>query len=374
VKKTKGFILNLGLCLGLAAPLLGADIKYPSKPFKDSLTVTGKPVNLYVVGRSVTVEAPVQGDCCVIGGMVSILSPVQRDVEALAGTLLLDKPVGSSARLTAGQVEINSSVGADLIALAGHLTVNHFSVIQGDAALAGKTIDLEGTIKGRAFIAGDEIILNGPIAGEVMVRYEKSLTLGPQSAFKGKLDCFGPEPPLGTTPNMVYHPVHSFSSMLSRWTTVFGLPALIKLLAWLFAAWLLTKLSPRILKTFISSQGSWLKNLLWGAGVILTGVIFLPILLLTLVGSYAALLAGAVWVTLIILARLLAVFVLARWMRRVFEKRGNIELPFSWVGGAILVLHLLGLFSGLACLVIAFLSLISLGALSRGLVQWNLDK
>ena len=376
MKKNERFILSLGLCLGLMTPVWGADIQYPAKPFKDSIAVTGKPTNLYVAGRSVTVETLVQGDCCAIGGMVSILAPVQRDMEALAGTLFLDKPVGSSARLTAGRVVINSSIGADLIALAGNLMTSHSSVVQGDAALAGKTINLEGAIKGRAFITGDEVILNGPIAGEVMVRYEKSLVLGPQSQLRGQLNCFGPEPPsaTGTMTNVVYHPVHSFSSMLSRWTAVFGLPALIKLLAWFFGAWLLTKLSPKILKTLVSAQDSGSNDFLVGLGIVLVGIVFLPLLLLTLVGSYAALLGGTFLLTLILLARLLAIFVLARWMRRVFEKRNHIELPFSWVGGAILVLHLLGLVPWMACFVGALLSLISLGALSRGLVQWNLDK
>lgn len=376
MKKTEQFILNLGLCLGLMTPVLGADIQYPAKPFKDSFTVTGSPTNLYTAGRSVTVERPIQGDCCVIGGMVSVLAPVQRDMEALAGSLFLDKPVGSSVRLTAGNAVIDSFIGADLIALAGNLVTNRFSVIQGDAALAGGTIDLEGMIKGRAFIAGEEIVLNGPIAGEVMIRYEKSLTLGPLSQLKGKLNCFGPEPPLTTGPmtNVVYHPVHSLSSMLSRWTAVFGLPSLIKLAAWFFAAWLLTRLSPKILKILVSAQGSRVKDLFVGLGVILAGIVLLPLLLLTLVGSYAALLGGVVLVTLILFARLLAIFVLARWIRRIFEKRNHIELPFSWIGGAILILHLLGLAPGPACFVIALLSLVSLGALSRGLVQWNLDK
>jgi hypothetical protein len=369
------------LLVFLSAPVWGADIQYATRPFKDDITITAdrSVTNLYAMGRSVTVKGSVQGDLLAFAREVCVYAPARRDVEVSAGSLFLESPVGASVRIFTGHAFIDAPIGADLAALVGELVISPSSVIQGDMAAAGRKIDLEGSVKGRVFIAGDEVVLDGPVGGEATIRYEKNLTIGPRGRLAGKLECFGPQPPQvevgASAPNVVYHPAHSLSSMLSRWTAVFGLPALIRLLAWLFSVWLLVKISPRIIINSLASlPDAFGKDIFLGLVVALGALIFLPILFLTIVGIYAALLGGAFFVTLILLARLLAVFLLAWWLRLIFEKEKTTELPFSWVGAAILVIHFSGLVPWLSCVLISLLSIAALGTLTRLIFWWKTNQ
>jgi hypothetical protein len=357
----------------LAGLLGAADFQYPMSPFVQDLTLTGpKPVtNLYVAGRAVTVRTGVIGDLCAITGKARVESPVERDLEALTGSLYIENRVGQTVRFAAGRAKVDAVVGADLFGAAKNLTIGPQGMVRGDTALAGWNLKVQGSLGGRAYIAGGEVELDGPITGEALVRYEKSLQLGPGFRASGRLEVFGPESPRvadgAVAPGLIYHPINNLSTILSRWTAVFGLPGLIRIGAWLLAAWILALLFPKPLDHFFESL-SFAKKLLWGALYILCALILVPVLLVTLIGSYLSLLLGFTLISLLLFARLLAVFLLAGWFHRLLKQKGPVT--FRWIAGTVFLLHFLGLFPGLAWGCLALLTTASFGILVPAL--WKL--
>lgn len=370
-------LLNLAVLAWLAAlPAWSADFLAVGSPFKESASLPAgqKAKNLYAAASILSLDGPIQGDLCAIAGQIHLSAPVERNVEVFCGGMDLENRVAGNVRLAAGRAKLDSPLGGDLVALAGQLEITSRASVRGDAVLAGRDITVAGPVGGRAWIAGTRVRLDAPIRGKTVVRYDQSLVLGKACRLPGKLECYGPRPP--ETPvgfpasNLDYHPAEGLAtkvSSLSRWTAVFGLPALLRLAIWLLSAWLLSRLFPQALAGFLRAlQAHPWRNLGAGFLVAAAGLAGIPILFLTLVGSYIALMAGTLFLAALLAARLLAVFYLAFLLRRLLERKREASLPFRWPAGAILVLHLAGGVTWLGWILSAGLSLAALGALAFG--------
>jgi hypothetical protein len=376
---------RLGLLIAwmgaLAGPLGAADFRVPAAAGDGSVIVpAGKPVkNLYAAGATVTVATKVLGDLCAAGGRVEVSASVEKDLMICGGDLAVQKPVGESLRLAGGKALLGSSIGGDLIAAGGQIHLTSKGQVAGDAALAGGDIVLEGPIKGRVWIAGGKVNLNGPLSGPVIVHYNGSLELGPLCQIRGKLECHGPSRPLispsAVAPNMEYNVETTPDSAGPRFLNfagVFGLLALVRLAAWLLAAWLLTQLFLKPLRAVLGviETNPW-RDLGLGLLILVGGMVGLPILFLTGVGYYTALIGGTLLMSALLLARLLAGFYLGLLLWRGLDKQNaTTSIPFKWAAFGILVLHFVGLFPFLGWALSLGLSLIALGALSRLATQW----
>jgi hypothetical protein len=368
----KIWVLGFGM---LTLPVWGADFMYPIKPFKDGILIppTRTFKDLYVLGAAVTMESPVKGDLCLLGGRVQILASIRGNLESLARSIEVEDPVGGNVRVAAGGITVDSPIGGDLVAAAKKILFSEKAALSGDAVLAGDSIDLEGPVQGKALIAGNHVVLNGLVLGKSLVHYDHLLVLGSQCRLRGKLECYGPCAPLSEKGSVVsgvdYHFVESFgseSSRFSRWTAVFGLPALIRLSVWILSAWVLMRLFPNKLELFLKSAvGKFWTDLSFGFLILLVGIIGIPLLFFTIVGLYLALMAGLSFLTALLLSRLLSVFYLARLLRGAFEEKAPGPLTFRWVAGGILTLHLMGLIPWLGWFFPIGLSLASLGLVGR---------
>lgn len=330
--------------------------------------------NLYAAGATVSLKSPVRGDLTAAGGKLEILGSVERNLTAAGGDLKVAKPVGANARLVGGSVQVDGTVGEDLIAAAGRLLLSSGAAVKGDAVLAGGEITLDGPIQGRAWIGGGRVTLNGRITGNAVVHYDESLTLGPSCRLGGKLECYGPKPPLFEAETLIpavhFHVSPSSQDSASRFPRlagVFGLFGLIRLAAWILAAWILTLLLPRPLRAVLGviEMNPW-RDLGLGFLIVLVSAVGIPILFLTAVGYYAALVVAAFLAAGLLLAHLLAGFYLGILLKN-FRRKGEREtfVPFRWVAAGVLALHLLGLVPLLGWLVSCGLGLLSLGAMFR---------
>jgi hypothetical protein len=354
----RGIFAVLMLVWGM--PVWGADFFGHAQSINGSLVIpSGKPLqNVYAAASTVTLKVPTR---------------VKGNFYAAGRAITVDTSVGNNAHLAGREVGVGGTVGQDLIAVAETLGVLSTAKVGGDLIVAGLHVDIEGPIHGRAWIAGGQVTLNGSIGGGAVVRYDQGLSLGSGFRSNGKLTCYGPQPPqveaFLTASDIDYHHQDRLLTgvfRLSRWASVFGWAALIRLAAWLLAAWLLVKLFPRHLAGILGTiQANPRRD--FGAGLLafilcLAGI---PVLFMTLVGSYVSLVAASVFLTGMLLARILAVFYLGFLFRRFLEKKRTTSFPFRWVAGAILVLHLLGLIPLVGCLFAVFLTLTAFGALVR---------
>lgn len=359
----------------LGQPVMAAQFLCPTSTGGPVILPKNQPAkNLYVAGTTVSLKGSVRGDLTAAGGQLEILGPVERDLTAAGGDLRVEKSIGANARLAGGSVQVNGAVGEDLIAVAGRLALSSHALVKGDAVLAGGEIILDGPIQGRAWISGGRVTLNGPITGNTVVHYDGTLTVGSACRLGGKLECYGPKPPLleaeTLLPSIHYHAtpsVQDSASRFPRFLGVFGLFGLIRLGAWILAAWILARLLPRPLRAVLGviETNPW-RDFGLGFLIVLVAAVGIPLLFLTVVGYYAGLVAASFLAASLLLARLLAGFYLGILLKN-FRQKTEREtfVPFRWVAAGILALHLLDLIPVLGWLVSCGLGLLSLGAMSR---------
>jgi len=110
-----------------------------------------------------------------IGGNIEVTEPTEGGLHALGGRISVDAPVGGSLRAAGGKIEVASG-----------------AVIGGSASLAGGNITVNGSIGGDLHAAGGHITIDGPVAGDASVA-GGTLTLGPDARISGKLKFHGGE-------------------------------------------------------------------------------------------------------------------------------------------------------------------------------------
>jgi hypothetical protein len=268
-----------------------------------TLSTTETHRNLYAAGGNVTVNSTTIGDLYVAGGNVSVDGPVEEDINAGAGTLSINAAVGGDIRVMAGNVTINAPVGGDVLIAGGTVTLSSRSQIQGDVIAAGGTITVAAPVTGNVKIVGGSVTINSRITGTVMVRTDQQLTFGPQAVVAGAIRHYG-------TREAVVQPGASISSInferqepRSRdWRGWMTAGLLVQFLGWLIVALIITRLMPRHVHALVGSMASdpWV-NL----GIGFAGIILIPlavvVLLITLVGYYAAFLLLAFYVTALLI-------------------------------------------------------------------------
>jgi hypothetical protein len=326
-------------------PAAGGKLVLPPGDHKD----------VYAAGPSVDIDQPVRG-CLYAAG---------RDLE-------LSAPVGGNTHLAGRKVGVESTLSSDLIAVGEDLRLGPGSLLKGDLLGAGKDVRLEGTVEGRVFLFGNDVLVDGPVSGKVIIRFDHSLVLGPHCRIQGKVIAYGPDTPqkdpLAQVSDLDFRQKDSIAvgaSRLSRWGDVFGLPALLRLAAWLLTAWVLARLLPKPLARLTGTMGKgFLSDMGLGILLAVAGLSAVTILLLTLVGWYLALTLGAFLATALLLSRILALFYMGVLLRKAVEKRTGMP-SFRWVAGSILLLHLSSGVPWFGCPLAASFTLASLGSLAR---------
>ncbi|MDR2876546.1 MAG: hypothetical protein LBV36_00675 [Chromatiales bacterium] len=150
--------------------------------------------DLYLIGRSIRVDAHAAGDVVVAGGQVQIEREVDGDVLVAGGQVDISAQVHDDVRAVGGQVRLAGNIDGDAVVAGGFVRLLPGTQVGGRAWLAGRNIKIDGDIAGRAHIAASTVTISGHITSDVIVR-AKSLHLLPTARIEGNLTHQGPEPP-----------------------------------------------------------------------------------------------------------------------------------------------------------------------------------
>jgi len=110
-----------------------------------------------------------------IGGDVNISEATEGPVVAMAGSVTVSAPVNGTVRAAAGQV-----------------TIAKGGVIKGDVSAAAGDVTVDGSIDGRLHAAAGHVRINGPVTGNASIA-AGTLELGPEARIQGKLTFRGEE-------------------------------------------------------------------------------------------------------------------------------------------------------------------------------------
>ena len=125
--------------------------------------------DLYVAGRSVTVDGEVAGDLVAAGRELTLGRRVRADVLAAGGRVTIDGEVGDDVRAAGGELTLSGRLGGDLIAAGGTVTVSPETRVTGRSRVAGGRVDIGGRHERGIEIYGGHVRFSGETPGNVEV-------------------------------------------------------------------------------------------------------------------------------------------------------------------------------------------------------------
>ncbi len=128
--------------------------------------------DLYLAGRTVDVQAQLQGDLVAAGQRITVGDTVTGDVIAAGETVTLRGDVEDDARLAGRAVTVAGTIGDHVVAAGETVIVEAGATIGGWAWLAGREIDVAGQVGKELRAAGQIVIISGVVAGDVDILAE----------------------------------------------------------------------------------------------------------------------------------------------------------------------------------------------------------
>jgi len=330
--------------------------------------VIDKPVNgdLYIAGGTVTINAPVHGDLILAGGTVIINDSVTNDIMVAGGEVTFNGFTGDDIRCAGGTLHIQRDVAGDLIITGGTVQLSRSAVVQGNLLAGGGEVTLDGTVKGMVRAGGRNLKINGIIEGPLDARaVELNLTgtvkgntviaaqdlhIGSRAALlqgvrywsgNGKTD-FGAAVRKG-------QPVFDESLKMDqpRWHYL-GFASFLALVWYLATALLFIILIQYFFGNTMRKAGETLTgNVPRFTGVGLLFLVAAPmaiaLVFLTLVGIPLAILLLIAYVSLLLLATVIASVILANWVNAGYGNNRKFWKLVSNALGIFVVLKLLSL-------------------------------
>ncbi len=160
--------------------------------------------DLYFGGSALRLDGRVEGSVAAgcqsaaVGGFVTrnlylacqtadISGAVRGDLLALGASIHLGGPVGGAARIAAATVSVDSRVGQDLIVACRDLTIGRNAEIAGDVVAGCATLNINGTVHGDVRAGAGEIVISGIIDGDIIATVGTRLVLTKDARVFGNL-------------------------------------------------------------------------------------------------------------------------------------------------------------------------------------------
>ncbi|OGE75787.1 MAG: hypothetical protein A3K06_03780 [Candidatus Doudnabacteria bacterium RIFCSPHIGHO2_01_52_17] len=364
MRKWSSFLIVFAV-LFVAQPVLAAEFIMPGKTGSTVVSDEGHH-NVYTAGGAVTVTSNVTGDLVAAGGNVLVQGDVEEDLMAGGGTVIVNGKVGGDIRIGGGNVTITAAVGGDVLAGGGTITLANSAQVSGDLVLGGGAVLIDAPIAGDVRIGGGSVNINSRIGGDVIIEADQELVFGSKSVITGKIKYRGVKEAVIEEGAQISE--IEFSKLARKGGAKGAVGGIAGAVVWtigmIIAGLLLLKFFRRRVRTVVDRafDRPWLNlgiGFLFAVALPVAGVI----LLITIVGVYAALILFA-WLGLIYLVvSVIAAMFLGATILRWLKKSEGLRWTTLVLGAVLLmILKFIPFVGWLACLVIW---LIAFGATLR---------
>jgi len=364
MRKWSSFLIVFAV-LFVAQPVLAAEFIMPGKTGSTVVSDEGHH-NVYTAGGAVTVTSNVTGDLVAAGGNVLVQGDVEEDLMAGGGTVIVNGKVGGDIRIGGGSVTITAAVGGDVLAGGGTITLANSAQVSGDLVLGGGAVLIDAPIAGDVRIGGGSVNINSRIGGDVIIEADQELVFGSKSVITGKIKYRGVKEAVIEEGAQISE--IEFSKLARKGGAKGAVGGIAGAVVWtigmIIAGLLLLKFFRRRVRTVVDRafDRPWLNlgiGFLFAVALPVAGVI----LLITIVGVYAALILFA-WLGLIYLVvSVIAAMFLGATILRWLKKSEGLRWTTLVLGAVLLmILKFIPFVGWLACLVIW---LIAFGATLR---------
>lgn len=288
--------------------------------------------DVYCAGQTVTISGTVDGDVLCAGQMVTVNGTVHGDIRAAGATVTLKGVVDGSVTLAGSSVSTDSAskIGRDATITAGSIDLS--GAIARDAVLAGQTVTLSGSIgrDARATVENMSAASSARIGGSLF--YE--------SANEANL-------PGGVVAGTVQRTVPSEQSWTASFTTADMLMGLlIVVIVFTVLTVVVVLLAPRYVHRVSDISGIKQFSLYFLIGLVgaVVAPVLLFILLMTVVGAYAAIVLGLALTLGLMVGGSLVAYRLGRFMLDGHARPFSAALVGSLALGVLSIIPFVGWF------------------------------
>jgi len=283
-------------------------------PDQNSSATVNSAVNddAFVVGNTATVSAPVSGEIFAAGATVNLSDFGGRSIFAAGNNVTVSKGTAYDAFVAGSTVTLSGTYGHDVYVAGSTVVISPNTIINGDLRVGGSDVTLGGTVSGSVFASVNKLTFTGgAIAGSLKYQSSKDATGLDKVTIAGSTT--RTEPPA--------------TSGAGRWDWVSKfLGAFMAILA-LGAVLMLGK--PKTLDAvYTEARGHWGSNFGRGIAFLILVPIVGIILLATGIGWQIAMVLGAAYVAILVLAYAGSAIFLARFL---FEQSANKVSPWMYV-------------------------------------------
>lgn len=157
----------------------------------DAISVTSDQVlegDFYAFGGTVLVSGEAEHDVYAMGGSVTVNAPVKGDLVILGGTVNVHGEIGDDVRIAGGEVTIAEHVTGDLVVLGGVVNILSTASVDGDILFFGSELTIGGGVKGSVMGVASNVRIDAVVEGNVSVTAVDGLTLGDRAELLGSLE------------------------------------------------------------------------------------------------------------------------------------------------------------------------------------------
>jgi len=367
------FIFFVLLSASLLSPVTSYAATFRSG---DTVNIDQNLTDLYVVGSTININAPVQNDLTVAGGTVNVSAPVSNSLIIAGGSLNIEGRIGNTIRAAGGTIRITEPVARDVVLFGGTITLDETASVSGDLVVNGGQINIQAPIGGTVYVNGGQVTINSTVGGNVEGDVE-NLILGRQAVINGNLN-YTSEQRATLRDGAIIRGQENFrqaerrdrddTGKIAGAITGFSIYKLIAdILGSLALIYLLYNFTRRVVE---QGRAEPLKNSLLGLAALIVGPILAIFLFILIIPGFLAFLFYGL---LILLAMLISKIFIGWLLLRWWYARDNRRYVLDWKAA---ILGPVGMFILLLIPVIGWLLgflifLISLGALAIEVFSWT---
>lgn len=310
--------------------------------------------NLYAFGSSAIINGRVNGDViCFAGESLKIDGTVTGDVIAGASIITINGEVHGSVRVAGEIVNIDGDVLHGVQVAAVSVNFGESSNVGADVLLGASSANIEGNVVGTLHGYLDKVNVFGSIGGDVKLRMSpkqsvsgdfKPLTIKDSANVGGNIYYVsGIKGDISENAVIGGEIGHTFSRDYIKRTqnTIFNFGNIVSLFSWMVIGLIMINLGKKHIKDLLRNKDipSW-KLLGVGALVMFVTPIICFLVMFTIIGIPAALIAFVLWIIFMYLAKVLSGIMIGKRFIEKFAPSKKASLMWTMVWG-ILVLWIL---------------------------------
>lgn len=316
--------ISILVALVFVAAALGSHAATHGKPELWRRAEHSLDADRFVAGASVLVRQAVTGDLFAAAGELDVVATVNGDVVLAGGRVRLDAAAGQDVYAAGGRVAVDASVARNIRIAGGSVQIGPRAQVGGGATIAGGKVDVLGTVKRYLQVAAGRVYIDAPIGGDVEAA-ARDIELGPNARIAGTLRYAAEQPPVRHPEAQVLGGIKPFAFQRS---TDFRVPpwrGVTRIVFWLWtaglmllAAVLVAAFPATALRVAATARQRFGLSLLLGFVALVVIPSGAVVVASTAVGVPLALLAGLVYLTLLLVGYVTAGValgdaVLSRW-------------------------------------------------------------